>query len=181
MLRGLRALLQDARPTPELEKAVQDEIEHALPTFETAAVTTTFPRNQIPDWCEPLVRVDENTPTPIALTLFAATVGTAIEETLADALSRGEDLRSRVLSSLGEEAAEQAATFVERLMTEEARRDACEISDRHTLPQESMRALLLEHVDAARVMITLDSAGHLSPRFTRLGFILWWPLSKKKK
>lgn len=168
VLRNLKALLDEAQITPELEKAVEAEILAAGSRLETAALFETggpfgpFLKNP-------------------GVTHFVATVGSGIETELANALARGEGLRSRILAAIGEELADQAALFVERLVAEEARQDSCELEDRqpYATPEDIQKALA--RLDAGRLPVTFDGEKSLSPRFTRVGVIPWGPPAKKKK
>ena len=179
VMRNLRALSENAQATPELEKAVETEIRAVAGLLETAALYATF----APDACPPgltSVRAAEGERPPLSLTLFAATVGVGLEEEIARTLSRGEALRSRVLTALGEELADQSAQFVARLVNEEAKDDAFELSDRRPLASMDEQKTLLNTLDAARIPLSFDAGGHLTPRFSRLGYVLWWPPSKKR-
>jgi len=181
ILRNLKSLLDDTQITPELEKAVETEILSVQEGLETAALFDAVTPAHAPAWMEPLWIPAPGEKKPFALTTFVVTIGTDFESKLGDALSRGEGLRSRILTSLGEELADQAAHFIERLVAEEARRDSCELELRRlfTNPQDIMATL--EFLDAGRLSISYDAAGHLSPRFTRAGVFPWGPPAKKKK
>lgn len=185
-MKNLRALLEDPQTTPELETAVQAETQSALTLLDTAALYATYAPGQGPAWVESLLApsLDEESGkerTPIAVTLYVSTIGPRLEETLAQALAQGEGLRSRILTAVGEELAEQSGHFVSRLLAEEAKNDACDLSDRRLLPEVDQTQALLEALDAARIPIAYDAGGHLTPRFTRLGYVLWWPPAKKRK
>jgi hypothetical protein len=181
VLRNLKSLLDNTQVTPELEKAVEAEILSLQNGLETAALFDAVTPAQSLTWMEPLWGGVPGEKKPFALTVFVATIGTDFESILGDALSRGEGLRSRILTSLGEELADQAAAFIERLVSDEARRESCELNERRLFsdPQDIRAALDL--LDAGRLSIAYDTAGHLSPRFTRVGIFPWGPPAKKKK
>ncbi len=167
VLRNLKSLLTNEPLTPEIEKAVEAEgliVEKKLDSaalFDTGGPFGPFLKNP-------------------AVTLFVATIGLPIETELAEALSRGEGLRSRILTAFGEELADQAANFVERLVAEEARQDSCELEERQVLSSGDEIQNALSRLDAGRLSITYDSGGHFSPRFTRVGVLPWGPPAKKK-
>ncbi len=178
VLRHLKAL-GGAQETPELDQAVEAEIRAA--SLETAALYATAARAEAPEWSTPYWQASAESPAPVALTFFATTIGSFFEIELAAALSRGETFRSQVLTALGEELADQAARFVERLAAEEARLDSCEVMDRldFSRPEEIGRAL--DWLEASRAPVSLDPAGRISPRFSRVGAIPWGPPEKKRK
>jgi hypothetical protein len=178
VLRHLKAL-GGAQETPELDQAVEAEIRAA--SLETAALYATAARAEAPEWSTPYWQASAESPAPVALTFFATTIGSFFEIELAAALSRGETFRSQVLTALGEELADQAARFVERLAAEEARLDSCEVMDRldFSRPEEIGRAL--DWLEASRAPVSLDPAGRIAPRFSRVGAIPWGPPEKKRK
>lgn len=180
VLRNLKVLLENAQDTPELSKDIDAETKTALGRLDTAALFATVVRGQAPEWLAPHWTPADGEPAPVALTVFAATIGDGLEAELAVALSRGETFRSRVLTALGEELADQSAAFVERLVAEEAQVDACELSGRRPI-QDAAHREALAFLDAGRVGIGVDVAGHRVPRFSRVGVVPWGPPSKKRK
>lgn len=183
VLKGLKALTPNAQLTPELEKAVEAEIARAQELFATAALFETFGPDALPEWARTLADATrgEKGGKPVAVTFYAATIGTGLEGELGDALSRGEGLRSQILTSLGEESAEQAANFVCRLVADEAKEESCELSDKAPAEAPELRRNILSVLEAEKVQIQMDNVGHLIPRFTRTGYVLWWPPAKKAK
>ena len=181
VLRNLKSLLDGAALTPELEKAVESEIQAVLSRLDTAALFETLTPVQSPPWMGPLWGPAPDAKPPVAQTLFVATIGPAIEVELAQALSRGEGLRSKILTAIGEELADQAAHFIERLVAEEARQESCELEDRRSFSTPQDIHPLLDRLEAGRLSIAFDGAGHLSPRFTRVGTMPWGPPAKQKK
>ncbi len=181
VLRNLKALLGNAQTTPELEKAVESEIKKAAEFYSTAALYDTFGPAESPAWAAALWdAANESGAKPVAVTFYAATIGPALEGELGDALSRGEALRSQILTSVGEESAEQAAQFVYRLISEEAKEESCGLSER-AAPSPEVQREILALLEADKVQIQMDGMGHLSPRFTRTGHVLWWPPAKRRR
>jgi hypothetical protein len=181
VLKGLKALTGDTRVTPELEQAVEGEIDRAPAAYATAALYETVTAATAPDWAAELMRPAEGVPAPVALTLFVSTIGPGLEEELGNALSRGEALRSQILTAVGDDSAEQTAAFVQRLVAEEAEEEACELSARVYPPAEELRRRVLSLLSSDKIGIQMDSLGHLTPRFTRTGYVTWSPPSKKKR
>jgi hypothetical protein len=180
VLKNLKALTGDAHTTPELESAVDSEMRRAGDLYATAALYDTLEPGRTPEaladlWQKPADGAAE----PVALTLYAATIGPRLEDALGDALSRGEGLMSRVLTAVGEEAADQAAAFVQKLVAEEAVQDGLELYPRREAAVDR-RGEALALLGADKIGVTLDAAGHLTPRFTRVGGILWYPAKKRK-
>jgi hypothetical protein len=181
VLRNLKSLMDGAAITPELEKAVESECASAARRLDTAALYETITPAQSSDWLASSWIPAEGEKKPVALTLFVSTIGVPFENELGDALARGEGLRSRLLTALGEELADQSALFVERLVTEEARHESCELEEKRIVAEPEWARSAFAALGADRVGISFDTVGHLSPRFTRVGVIPWGPPAKKKK
>ena len=181
VLRNLKVLLDNPQETPELSSDIEAEAKAAQAFLDPAALYTTVVRGSAPGELDPFWEPAAGDPAPVALTLFAATIGAGLETELAGALSRGETFRGRVLTALGEELADQAAAFIERLVGEEAQSDACELLSRRLCTEDPPPLAVLTFLDAGRIGIGQDSAGHRFPRFTRVGVIPWGPPSKKRK
>ena len=178
VVRHLKAL-GGALETPEVDQAVEAESKAA--EVDTSALYVTVPKTGAPSWSAPYWKASGEDPAPVALTFFVSTIGAPLESTLADALARGESFRSKILTALGEELADQSARFLERLAAEEARLDACEILNRRDFSQPDEVRAVLALLDASRVSVSVDPEGRLAPRFTRVGAIPWGPPSKKRK
>lgn len=172
--------MDGAAITPELEKAVESECASAARRLDTAALYETITPAQSSDGLASSWIPAEGKKKPVALTLFVSTIGVPFENELGDALARGEGLRSRLLTALGEELADQSALFVERLVTEEARHDSCELEEKRIVTDPEWARSAFAALGAERVGISFDTVGHLSPRFTRVGVIPWGPPAKKK-
>jgi hypothetical protein len=181
VLKNLKALTGQARATPELEQAVETEIRRAADLYATAAAYATFEPGKTPAalasfWEKPVGAPAE----PVALTLYVATIGLPLEEELGGALSRGEAFLSQVLTAVGEESADQAAGFVGRLVEEEASREGCELSDRRDAGTPEARREVLALLGGDKLGVAVDAPGRLSPRFTRVGGLLWYPPKKRR-
>jgi hypothetical protein len=181
VLRHLKALLDNAQLTPELEKAVEAEAQSSVQWLDTAALYKTVSPSDLSGWGESLPGALVSESRQISFTLLSATLGLPLEAQLGDALARGENLRARLLTALGEELADQAAHFVERLVSEEAHQESSETEDRLDLSKSPALSTVLNRLDAGRIGVRVDDQGRLAPRFTRVAVIPWGRPSKKKK
>jgi hypothetical protein len=182
VLKNLKALLSRSSLTPDAEQAVSSAIEKTTHRLSTAALYETVSLDRSPTWAAPLwdARNDKNS-APVALTFYAATIGPDLEKDVADSAAQGDMLRSQVLAALGEESAEQAAHFVARLVAEEAKGESCELSARAEPSSVDIRRGILGALDADKIGVRLEDNGGLSPRYSRAGYVLWWPPAKKRK
>lgn len=180
ILRGVRSLL-GATSVADLDARLEQEIPRAAAFFATAAVYDTFGADHFPDWAQELkAQKNEAGALPVAVTYFAATIGPALEAELAAALTRGDTLLGQILTAVGEDGADQVANFVGRLINDEAKEDACEISPRVEASGD-LRQTVLQSLGAEKIGVQMDDQGRMTPRFTRVGHILWWPPVKRKK
>jgi len=179
VLRGLKALRPDI--SPDLDKSIEAELLRAPALLSTAAVYDTFRQDRSPAWAAGLWETENETGAkPIAVTFYAATVGDALEKEAARVMDAGDGLRGQILTSIGEEAADQSANFVHRLVADEAKEDSCELSPRADAADAGLSDIL-SLLEADKVSIRLSEDGRLLPRFSRAGHILWWPPAKKRK
>ena len=93
----------------------------------------------------------------------------------------GESQRSQIVTAVCEESADLCLNFLSRLLTEEAEGDDCEVSDPILVEPGETLAETLMLLEADQEGVTLDTAFHLSPRFTRVALVVWWPAARKKK
>lgn len=173
VLRGLKALGGVPQPL-----GLDEKMAGFLGRVDSAAIYMTCPADQAPLWSlEGGVGVKTQ---PVAVSFYAATIGLPLEEDLTRALSEGRVDESRLLTAFAQEASEQAAQFVTRLILDESKIDACTLSDRHDAEEPAHQGEILSMLEAQRIQILVDAQGHLTPRFTRTGHLLWWPPVRKR-
>jgi hypothetical protein len=118
---------------------------------------------------------------PIAVSAIVATIGPEPEEQLSALLMNGETQKSQVTTAICEEAADLSFQFLLKLLAIDAKSDDCEILEPVTITDPALLQETLVLLDGVQEGVSVDSAAHLSPRFTRVGLVAWSPLSKKKR
>lgn len=118
---------------------------------------------------------------PVAVSALVATIGSEPEEQLSALLMNGETQKSQLMTAIFEESADLSFQFLLKLLTMDAKADDCEILEPIPVVDPALLQETLTLLDAHQEEVTLDSAFHLSPRFTRIGLVAWSPLSKKKR
>ncbi len=176
----LKSLLSSKKLPPDLEESLPLEIQAATAHLSPSAFYRTWTKGEIPASLDKIL-ADFNGDKAIAVSAVAATVGSQLEEKIAELLMKGETNRAHALAAIGEESADLAFNFVFRLLTEDAKSDDCEVSDPLPCPDPVDRQEALTLLEAGQEGIGLDTAGHLTPRFTRINLVAWWPASKKKR
>ncbi len=178
--RLLKAQLSVKQLPDGLEETLPSESEqflkHACPT----AFYTTWSNEEIPASFRQAL-ADKNGSSAVAVSVVLATVGHGVEDYLSQLLMDGQSIRSQVVTALAEESADLSFNFIERLLAEDAEHDDCDVSEAFFVKEPELLADLLLKIEADQENITLDAAGHLSPRFTRAALLAWLPINKKKR
>jgi hypothetical protein len=117
----------------------------------------------------------------VCLSGVAATIGTGPEEWLSESLLAGDTQASQIISAFAEESADLSLQFFARLLAEEAEDDGCELSPPIFLSEPDDLNAVFSLLDASQEGISLDSAHHIIPRFTRVALFFWTPIKKKKR
>lgn len=178
--RLLKAQLGVRQLPPELEQSLPQESETFLSHITPAAFYHTWARDEVPAVYRPVLEQAGHSKA-IAVTAVVATIGAGPEEFLSQLLLEGEAQRAQAVSAFGEDAADLSFQFILRLLADDAKNDDCETSDPMPVTDSILLGETLSLLEASAEGVDLDSAGHLSPRFTRVGLSAWTPVSKKKR
>jgi hypothetical protein len=174
--KNFKVLAGEDRLTPEAEEVISQEYERALLWISSAAVFETFRRDQWPSWAA----VSPGSVEPAAVSMWVATIGPDVEGEI-ERSGSPDRLRSLALTALAEEAVEAAAGFITRLLSEEAKKEDCELGSRDELKFSDHTAMALASLGADKIGVSLKDSGGISPRFTRISFALWIPRMTKKR
>jgi hypothetical protein len=177
ILRLLKNTTQVSQITPQLETAVGDEIAHVQTLIEPAAGYVTLMRDKAPK--ELTCNAEGGW---VAATLYLVTIGSKIEGEIAEARARGESIVANILHASAMEALEQSVNFVNRLVTDEAKDEECELSERVSLVLNDSSAKVFSALIAPDKIGAAKITGEIrSPAYTDCGIIYWMPLKKHKK
>jgi len=178
--RILKSLLSVSKLPPDIEAALPKESEEFLKNILPIATYKTWSGSDIPADFHAQLK-EKGVDGAVALTALVVTVGAGPDETLSTLLLKGETTKAQLITALAEDTAEVALQFSLRLLVEEAENDECELSS--VLPVSDSKTLseVLLAVGAEKEGILVDSAGHLSPRFTRVGLAGWIPVNKRRR
>lgn len=176
----LKNILASKKLPSEIEQTLPLEIQTVSSQLIPTAFCHTWAQGHIPARLDhALSEVGQDK--AVAVTAVVATAGTTLEENISDLILKGESNKSQVISAIGEESADLSFAFIHRLLQDEAKSDDCETTDPIFLTDKDVLSEVLTLLDAGQDGISLDTAGHLCPRFTRVAIIAWWPVSKKKR
>jgi hypothetical protein len=175
----LKALLSVKQLPQELEESLPAESEKFLQFVHPAAFYQTWAKGDIPPVFGELLK-QTGVAKPVAVTALVATIGQEAEEKLSQLLMSGETQAAQVVTAFSEEAADLSLQFLLRLLADDANGDGCVISEPVAITDGVAKAETLSLLDASTEGVTVDSAQHLSPRFTRLALAAWSPVSRKR-
>jgi len=179
--RILKTLLAVRQLPPDLEETLAQESETFLTHITPTAFYVTWSGENIPSSFQEILKTSAS-PKAVAVSVSAlvATIGPGPEEVISDLLLNGETQRAQTITAFGEEAADQAFQFLLRLLSEEAQGDDCEVSDPVPVSDLALLGETLSLLEAEQEGISIDTASHLTPRFTRVGLVLWTPVKKRR-
>ncbi|MBS1983893.1 MAG: hypothetical protein JST16_06950 [Bdellovibrionales bacterium] len=175
----LKALLSVKQLPAELEQSLPAESESFLEHVQPAAFYQTWGKGEVPAAFTEILKKAGITK-PVAVTALVATIGQAPEERLSQLLMSGETQSAQVVTAFAEEAADLSMNFILRLLADDANGDGCVISEPVLINDTSLLAETLTLLEAAQDGVTVDTAEHLSPRFTRVAIAGWAPISRKR-
>ncbi|OVE77426.1 hypothetical protein BVX98_02690 [bacterium F11] len=177
--RILKSLLGTKQLPVELESSVEKESEDFLNHCSPTAFYQTWPLDDIE---QEMRNVFEDTRAKKAVSFSAmiSTIGAESEELISQSLMKGETNQANLLTALGEETADLSQQFLLRLLVEDAKQDDCEIGDPILIKDGPLLDNIITKMGAEKENVSLDSAGHLTPRFTRVSLAAWIPVSKKR-
>lgn len=176
----LKAIMGVKQLPPDLEASLPMESDAFLKTVVPAAFYTTWSHDDVPPSFKPALQA-AGLSKAIAVSALVATVGSEPEDFLSEMLMNGETQRSQVVTALAEDAADMSLNFLLRLLADEAKGDDCELAEPILIGDPALLAETLILLEAGQEDVTLDAAQHLSPRFTRVALVAWWPVSRKKR
>jgi len=178
--RILKSIMAVKQLPPEVEAALPAEIEAFLPRMMPTAFYQTWSRDEVPPTLQDALKA-AGARKIVALSALVATIGDEPEDALSTMLMNGETQRSQIATAVCEESADLCLQFLLRLLSEEAEEDDCEVSEPVPVDSGDMLAETLTVLDADEEGVSIDTAYHLSPRFTRVALVIWWPAARKKR
>ncbi|MCB4792507.1 MAG: hypothetical protein LHV68_11575 [Elusimicrobia bacterium] len=176
ILRFLKATANISEITLQLEEAVKREKARFEKAVKPSAVFETIPKEKI-DF-ELGVDMPEGW---IAASFFVATLGSAVEKDITDAKEASENLLEKILHSIFLEALEQSANFINRLLSDEAKEESCEISERQKVSSYAVLEKIFKMISVDKIGVNLLESKELQPQYTSCGVFFWVPNTKKKR
>ncbi len=178
--RILKSMMSVRQLPQDLEASIPKECEDFLSHVVPVAFYQTWSRDEIPTPFKEVL-ASSGFEKAIAVSALIATIGQAPEEFLSELLMSGETSKALLITALSEESADLSLNFLYKLLADDAKSDDCEVSVLMPVTDAGLLAETLTLAGADQEGIHVDTASHLSPRFTRVALVGWIPLSKKKR
>jgi hypothetical protein len=178
--RILKSIMSVKQLPDDIDSALPAEIDQFLPKMMPTAFYHTWSRDEVPGFLQAALK-EGNPRKVVAVSALVATIGDEPEDALSTMLMNGETQRSQIATAICEESADLCLQFLLRLLTDEAHGDDCDVSEPLFLDSGEALAETLTLLEADQEGVTMDSAFHLAPRFTRVAIVVWWPAARKKK
>jgi hypothetical protein len=161
--------------TPELEASIDHSINDCKRLLQSAAVYTTLTRTTA-EKATPLPLVDP----AVAVSAIAVTIGSSLDEEIANVSERQETVQAALLSALREEALQQAVQFIMRLIEAQAKDEECEMSTPRDVTDGVLLASLGALLGTSRIGMDLSAENASLPPHARLVWTVWSPKARVK-
>jgi hypothetical protein len=170
---------------PEFKILLNKEIQEVYGYLYPAAIYDTFSLKDIEtitDDSQDIKKLIENS---ICVSLIAVTIGEELDKKIAEFMQNNEIAKSAIWDSIGSEAVEQSANFINRLLNEEAGLEGCTLTPRFSPGYGDLNILknnnVLDILEASKINISVNEYGLLTPNKSITALIGWEKSKKRKK
>lgn len=176
-LRNLKRKVKLEIDEKEAEERIEKEIARLQPLLSPSSLYETYSRNETP---EPLKALwDQAHAKALSLSVVLSTVGSSVESAVETAGQSPDPLAGPIADAVARESLEQSLGFVFKLLGEEAKLEACELTPLTPVPS-ACYAGLLPLLESHKADVTLSGEGKITPLYSSAGFCFWSPASKNK-
>ncbi|MDR3256832.1 MAG: hypothetical protein LBT18_04240 [Endomicrobium sp.] len=174
ILRVIKKLTNTVELSVELEEAVQRCCCFYSQFLAPSVIYETFSKETLPFVYE------KDVPTEwLAGSVFFITIGnTHYKEYKKNEEAFGE-YTGKIVSAIAVDALEQSKNFIQRLISNEAQEESCEISRSIDIPQH-LYELAAKTIAVDKIGIRIESE-NLTPLYSTCGLFYWIPSKKKSK
>jgi hypothetical protein len=174
ILRTIKKLVNAVELSVEFEEEIRRCCRFCSRFLVPSAVYETFSKETLPFVCEKDVPLKW-----IAESAFFVTIGEDLYEEYKKAERTFGEYTGKVISAVGVDALEQSKNFIQRLISNEAHGESCEISRSIDIPLH-LYETAAGCISADKIGISAED-GKLNPRYSECGLFYWVPSRKKSK
>jgi hypothetical protein len=174
IIRVIKKLTNAAELSAELEEAVQRGCHFYSKFLAPAVVYDTFAKGSLPFLYE------KDAPQKwMAQSVFFLTIGDNISEEFAKNKTAYGEHTAKIVSAIAVDALEQSKNFLQRILSNEAENENCDISRSAELPKDYY-AQALQILPIDKINLVLQD-GVLIPQYSACGLFYWTSNKKKSK
>jgi hypothetical protein len=172
--RVLKKLNNISEVSVELEEIIKRSCCMYSKFLHPSAVYDTFSRDSS-------LLFEENTTLSkfVACSVFFVTVGNSLDEEYKLDTNAFGEYTSTIVSAIAMDALEQSKNFLQRLISNEAKYESCEISRIEEI-RNNIYGEFAEMVPIEKINLEIVS-GELKPKYSSCGLLYWIPSKKKQK
>lgn len=174
IIRLLKSTAAISEVTPQIEDAVRQEIARLSPEIVPAAVYDTLAKDKLSPELLKLLPAQA-----VAASVYTVTINKTLEDDVNEAQNRGEKILNQILHSLALEAIEQASNFIQRLISDEAKSETCELAGRCVFDSSMGFGNIFAVLPGEKIGVQVTEKGTLSPLYSSCGIIPWLPVKKR--
>lgn len=174
--RNLKKKLPETIPWQDtMEEDVKREISRLERLLTPSSIYETFSKADSPETLKALWNGSPKG--AVSISLIATTIGTDVEREIASQKEQSADYQAFVIDAVAQEALEQSAHFVNKLLNEESKEEHCECTP--SLPLEPVLFKdSLEILQSHKADIVLNDAGGIAPLYSSVSYCFWNPSKK---
>jgi hypothetical protein len=172
--RVVRRLINTVDMSVDIEEAIQRCCRFCVKFLSPSVVYDTFSKESLP-----FVYEKDVPPKWVAESIFFVTIGNALEEEYKKNENVFGEYTSEIVAAIAVDALEQSKNFVQRIISNEAQDENCEITRVVDIPIE-LYENISKVVPADKIGVSVHS-GNVCPKYSSTGLFYWIPSKKKTK
>jgi activator of 2-hydroxyglutaryl-CoA dehydratase len=172
--RVIRKLINAVDVSAELEETIQLSSRFYVKFLSPSVVYDTFSKESLP-----FVYEKDIPPKWIAESIFFVTIGSALEEEYKKKENAFGEHTSKIVSAIAVDALEQSKNFVQRIISNEAQDENCEVTIAVDIGSEYYEEVS-KVIPVDKIGVSTE-VGTIYPKYSSAGLFYWIPSKKKTK
>jgi hypothetical protein len=172
--RVVRKLINAVGASVELEETIQRCSRFCVKFLSPSVVYDTFSKESLP-----FVYEKDIPPKWVAESVFFVTIGGALEEEYKKNESAFGEHTSKIVYAIAVDALEQSKNFVQRIISNEAQGENCEVTRAVDIGSEYYEEIC-KVIPVDKIGISME-LGAIYPKYSSAGLFYWIPSKKKTK
>jgi hypothetical protein len=174
ILRVVRKLINAVDVSVELEETIQRCSRFYVKFLSPSVVYDTFSKESLP-----FVYEKDIPPKWVAESIFFVTIGSDLEEEYKKNENAFGEHTSKIVSAIAVDALEQSKNFVQRIISDEAQDENCEVTRAVDIGNEYYEEIS-NVIPADKIGVSVEE-GVVYPKYSSAGLFYWVPSKKKTK